>query len=101
MRAPRSPLLQEGESSLGSLFSGSSFNNGFNDGFATGTNIGFIGFGQAPSAFNTNFGTGFNNFVTTVNQHLGFNPAVDSGGTGVTPVSGGTGVTPGSGGTGI
>jgi hypothetical protein len=89
---------------FGSLFSGSSFNNGFNNGFATGTNIGFIGFGQAPSAFNTNFGTGFNNLVSTLNQNMGFNtfnPAFTSGGFGVTPTSGGTGVTPSSGGTGV
>jgi hypothetical protein len=91
-------------SPFGSLFSGSSFNNGFNNGFATSTNIGFIGFGQAPSAFNTNFGTGFNNLVSTVNQNMGFspvNPVFSSGGTGVTPTSGGTGVTPTSGGTGV
>ncbi len=55
---------------FGSQFSGSSFNSGFNNGFATGTNTGFIGFGQAPADFNTNFGTGFSNLVSTVDQNL-------------------------------
>ena len=55
---------------FGSQFSGSSFNSGFNNGFATGTNTGFIGFGQAPADFNTNFGTGFSNLVSTVDQSI-------------------------------
>lgn len=100
---------------FGTQFSGSSFSNGFNNGFATGTNIGFIGFGQAPTAFNTNFGTGFNNAVTTLNGSMGFTPwnpantsaafgtgtSITSGGIGITPTSGGTGIIPTSGGTGV
>ncbi len=54
---------------LGSLGS-STFNSGFNNGFATGTNTGFVGFGTAPTTFNTNFGTGFDNFVATENQNI-------------------------------
>ena len=57
---------------FGSPFTGSSFFNGFNSGFATGTTPGFIGFGVAPTGFNTNFGTGFNGSVSTFNQNLGF-----------------------------
>ncbi len=56
---------------FGSAFTGNTFFNGFNNGFATGTTPGFIGFGMAPTAFNTNFGTGFNNFVTSFNQNMG------------------------------
>ena len=57
---------------LGSSFGGSSFANGFNNGFATGQSNGFFGFGQAPSGFNSNFGTGFNNFVSGQNNAFGF-----------------------------
>jgi len=54
---------------FGSQFGG----NGFNNGFLTGNgNTGFAGFGQAPSAFNTNFAAGFNNYASTLNQNLGF-----------------------------
>jgi len=59
-------------SPFSSQFSGTSFNTGFNNGFATGTTPGFVGFGQAPSGFNANFGIGFNNLVSSVNQGLGF-----------------------------
>ena len=59
---------------FGSQFTGSSFNSGFNNGFATDTNSGFMGFGTAPSTFNTNFGTGFNNMVATVTQNQGVGP---------------------------
>ncbi len=59
---------------FGSTLSGSTFNSGFNNGFATGANTGFYGFGMAPSGFNSNFGTGFDNFISTINQNLGFNP---------------------------
>ena len=59
-------------SPFGSAYTDSTFFNGFNNGFATGTNPSFIGFGMAPTAFNTNFGTGFNNFISTVNQNNGF-----------------------------
>ena len=55
-----------------SQFSGSSFNSGFNNGFASGTTPGFVGFGSSPSGFNTNFGTGFNNLVSSVAQNFGF-----------------------------
>jgi hypothetical protein len=65
-------------SPFGTAFTGSAFFNGFNNGFATGTTPGFIGFGMAPTAFNTNFGTGFNNAVSSFNQNLGFSP-VNSG----------------------
>jgi hypothetical protein len=54
-----------------SQFTGNNFFNGFNNGFVTGSN-GFPGFGQAPSAFNNNFSTGFNNFTSTLNQQFGF-----------------------------
>jgi len=64
---------------FGSPFTGSSFFNGFNSGFATGTTPGFIGFGMAPTAFNTSFGTGFNNFISGINQSLGFNQALGAG----------------------
>ena len=55
-----------------SQFTGSSFDSGFNNGFVSGPTPGFVGFGSAPSVFNTNFGTGFNNTVSTVSQGLGF-----------------------------
>jgi hypothetical protein len=61
---------------FGATFTSSLFNSGFNNGFATGTNTGFIGFGVAPTTFNTNFGTGFNNLVSTVNQNMSFVPTI-------------------------
>ena len=94
----RSFLGMQGQSNLtlptsgltgpfGSQFSGNSFNSGFNNGFATGTNSGFIGFGTAPAAFNTNFGSGFNNMVTTVTQNQGIGtvhfPGIQTSTTGV------------------
>jgi hypothetical protein len=54
---------------FGSQFSTSSFNSGFNNGFLTGTGTtGFLGFGTAPTDFNANFATGFNNVVSTANS---------------------------------
>jgi hypothetical protein len=61
-------------SPFGSAFTGNTFFNGFNNGFATGTTPGFIGFGTAPTGFNTNFGTGFNNSVSSFNTSVGFQP---------------------------
>ncbi len=63
---------------LTSLFSpalgGTSFNSGFNNGFAAAgaTTPGFVGFGVAPTSFDTNFGTGFSNAVSSVISGLGF-----------------------------
>lgn len=52
-----------------------SVSNGFNGGFGSG----FVGFGTAPTTFNTNFGTGFGNFVTNANAGFGFNvPTVNT-----------------------
>lgn len=51
---------------FGSQLTGSSFNNGF---ASTGT--GFPGFGTAPTGFNNDFGTGFNNLITSVNGLAG------------------------------
>jgi hypothetical protein len=68
-------------SPFGSAFTGNTFFNGFNNGFATGTTPGFIGFGTAPTRFNTNFGTGFNNMVSNFNSSVGFLP----GSTGLLP----------------
>ena len=65
-------------SPFGSPFNSSDFNSGFNNGFTTGTGSGFTGFGQAPTNFNTNFGTGFNNLVSTVNQGLGLLGTTDT-----------------------
>jgi hypothetical protein len=70
-------------SPFGSAFTGNTFFDGFNNGFATGTTPGFIGFGTAPTSFNTNFGTGFNNMVSNFNTSVGFQP----GSTGVLPGS--------------
>jgi hypothetical protein len=67
-------------------FSGSSFMNGFNNGFAPGTNTGFVGFGPAPSIFNTNFGTAFNNSVASTTQSMGFIPLGTTGTAGGVPV---------------
>ncbi len=49
----------------------SSYYNGFNNGFSSGTTPGFIGFGSAPTTFNSSFGTGFNNFISAFNQNIG------------------------------
>jgi hypothetical protein len=89
-----STLPTDGLTSMfGSQFTGSSFNSGFNNGFATGTNSGFVGFGVAPttSVFNTNFGTGFNQMVSTITQDVG----LGVGGTNLTGNSGTTIGTPG------
>ena len=69
---------------FGSQFTGGTFNNGFNNGFAT-TGSGFPGFGTAPTGFNTGFGTGFNNFTNSLNQQFGFTqPTINTGiGTGI------------------
>jgi hypothetical protein len=64
---------------FGSQFIGSSFNNGFNNGFAT-TGNGFIGFGTAPSGFNIDFGTGFNDLVSAANTSFGFSQPTNLGG---------------------
>ncbi|MDG3003625.1 hypothetical protein [Paludisphaera mucosa] len=76
---------------FGSQFSGSTFNNGFNNGFAT-TGTGFPGFGTAPSGFNTNFGTGFNGLIGNLNQQAGITLPTIGAGTGV-----GTGIGTGTG----
>jgi hypothetical protein len=57
---------------FGSQFTTSSFNSGFNNGFVTGTGTGFIAFGQAPTSFNTDFGTGFDAVVSDTNIGAGF-----------------------------
>jgi hypothetical protein len=56
---------------LASNFTGSTFASGFNNGFAVSPATGFFGFGQAPANFDTNFGTGFNTLVYTLNLGLG------------------------------
>jgi len=91
---------------FGQNFASSTFNNGFNNGFAT-TGVGFPGFGTAPTGFNNAFGTGFNNFNTSVNSGLGFNfPTLGGtlgtgglGGAGIGTSSGGLGA--GAGGSGL
>jgi hypothetical protein len=50
-------------SPFGSQFTTSSFANGFNNGFASGTSTGFVGFGAAPTGFNSSFDTGFNSTI--------------------------------------
>jgi hypothetical protein len=57
---------------FGSNYSGSNFASGFNNGFVGFPSTGFIGFGQAPAAFNSNFGTSFNTFTSGVNTNFGF-----------------------------
>jgi len=81
---------------LGRAFMSNTFENGFLNGFGSGT----AGFGVAPTTLNTNFGSGFNSFVTTTNPALGFftPPVTVSSGSG-TGVVGTTGVTLGSGAT--
>jgi len=56
---------------FGSEFTGSNFNNGFNNGFVS-TGTGFPGFGVTPTGFNSGFGSGFNSFINTTNQGFGF-----------------------------
>jgi hypothetical protein len=58
---------------FGSNFTGSNFASGFNNGFVASPSSGFIGFGQAPAAFNSNFGTSFNTFASGLNTNFGFN----------------------------
>ncbi|MGE3819336.1 MAG: hypothetical protein AB7I30_07870 [Isosphaeraceae bacterium] len=79
---------------FGSRFS--NFGNGFNNGFNNTTgSTGFYGFGTPGIDFNTNFSTGFNNYVTTLNQNLGLaNPGIGTGtGTGTGTGIGMTGLT--------
>jgi len=63
---------------FGSQFTGSSFNSGFNNGFAS-TGNGFFGFGTAPSGFNAGFGTGFNDLVSAANSTFGLSQPTDLG----------------------
>jgi hypothetical protein len=58
---------------FGTQFTLASFDDGFNNGFLTGTTgDGFVGFGQAPTDFNTAFSTAFNNVVADANTSTGF-----------------------------
>ncbi len=84
---------------FGSQFAGSSFNNGFNNGFLQ-SGSGFPGFGTVPSGFNTQFGTGFNNLVGSMNQQFGFTPPSFGTGTGGVGGVGGVGGIGGVGGVG-
>jgi len=60
-------------------FTSTNFNSGFNNGFlASGS--GFPGFGIAPTGFNSQFGTGFNNFVSSMNSPFGFTVPTFTGG---------------------
>jgi len=83
-------------STFGSQFTGSSFNGGFNNGFAT-TGTGFPGFGTAPTGFNSGFGTGFNNLVNTLNTQFGFTQPTIGVGSGTGTTGGGTTGTVGGG----
>ena len=56
---------------FGSNFTSNAFANGFNNGFASAPSNGFIGFGQAPTAFNNTFANAFNNFVGTQATNFG------------------------------
>jgi hypothetical protein len=60
---------------FGSNFTGSNFASGFNNGFVAAPATGFIGFGQAPAALNSNFGTSFNTLVSGLNTDFGFGSA--------------------------
>jgi hypothetical protein len=64
-------------SPFSSQFTTSSFDGGFNNGFASDTSTGFVGFGSAPSTFNTSFATGFtsvvNGYFTTLLGTVGTN----------------------------
>ena len=84
-----------------SNFTGSSFNSGFNNGFATGTNTGFIGFGAAPTTtiYNTNYGTGFDQMVSSITQTVGLGiNGMNATGTTTGTIGGTTGTTTGTGG---
>ena len=86
-------------SNISSLFGSqyTTFGNGYLGGFGTG----FPGFGTPTTSFNTNFGTGFNNFISSVNTTFGFNvPTIDGTGS-LTGTGNGTGTLPGSGSTSI
>jgi len=76
---------------FGPNFTSSTFNNGFNNGFASSGNTGFLGFGTAPTGFNTAFASGFNGLNSSLNSSFGFN----------FPTLGGTTGTGGLGGVGI
>ena len=62
---------------FGSQFTETGYYSGFNNGFATAAAYpGYVGFGAAPTYFNTSYGTGFNDMVTTITQNVGLsNPA--------------------------
>ncbi len=79
-----------------SVFNTNLTSDTFQSGFLGGFGSGFTGFGTAPTTLNTNFGTGFNNFVSTTNSSMGFiTPPVNVG----TGVVGTVGVTTGNGAT--
>ncbi len=70
-------------SPFGSQFTQTGYDSGFNNGFATAAAYpGYIGFGAAPTDFNTNFGTGFNNMVATITQNVGLSNPANSANTG-------------------
>lgn len=78
---------------LSPTFTANTFKSGFLGGFGTGA----TGFGVAPAAANTDFGAGFNNFVSTTNPAMGFfTPPITTG----SGVVGTIGVTTGPGNTG-
>jgi hypothetical protein len=81
---------------FGPQFNTSTFNSGFNNGFAT-TGMGFPGFGTTPTGFSAGFGTGFNSFINTANQ--GFGLTTTGGTTGLlgTGLTTGVGTTTGTG----
>lgn len=56
----------------GSFFNSFAGQDGSNVGFNNGFGSGFIGFGQAPSTFNSSFSTGFNSTVSNLNNTFGF-----------------------------
>ena len=75
---------------LSPAYTGSTFQSGFLGGFGTG----LTGFGVAPTTVDTNFGGGFDNFVSTTNPAMGFfTPPVTTG----SGVVGTVGVTTGPG----
>ena len=79
------------------VFNSNLTGNSFQSGFLGGFGSGFTGFGTAPTTLNTNFGTGFNSFVSTTNSSMGFiTPPVNVG----NGVVGTVGVTTGNGATG-
>jgi hypothetical protein len=82
-----------------SVFGIPSTGSGFNNGSLT-TGSGFPGFGTAPVGFNTNFATGFNTFMSGVNQEFGIIPPNLGVGTAIGLVTGtglGTGLGTGPG----